>query len=191
MEEHVTEILDAKKKYFEGDINEYDLKKIVLKLENYYKIHRSVSLSSQKYSLILILTIQRFRNLLLFEKNVVSIFNSECIKLEREVKCIVNKIGRMEEWYIHNNRSCLNNSASTGDLIITNSYVTRSNFSQKISKILRKWLKNNLINPYPSKMEKKMLSDKTGLNLSQIDNWFANARRRILPLMKKGFVDFD
>ena len=35
--------------------------------------------------------------------------------------------------------------------------------------------------PYPSEEEKAMLCQQTNLTLNQINNWFTNARRRLLP----------
>ena len=48
------------------------------------------------------------------------------------------------------------------------------------SKILRKWLFAHVERPYPSESEKQELQDSTGLTLVQVNNWFSNARRRIL-----------
>ncbi|VDK44077.1 unnamed protein product [Anisakis simplex] len=47
---------------------------------------------------------------------------------------------------------------------------------------LKSWLFLNASHPYPSEHQKAMLSKETGLQVVQINNWFINARRRILPL---------
>ncbi|KAK1348569.1 homeobox KN domain-containing protein [Hamiltosporidium tvaerminnensis] len=60
----------------------------------------------------------------------------------------------------------------------------RSNYPKQISKVLQNWLRENVNNPYPTEAEKIVLSDKTGLDQTQINNWFINARRRLLPHMK-------
>lgn len=36
-----------------------------------------------------------------------------------------------------------------------------------------------------------MLIEMTGLDSTQINNWFINARRRILPYMKSKYVKYD
>jgi len=47
--------------------------------------------------------------------------------------------------------------------------------------IFRHWLFNHLESPYPSEEEKEELASKAGLRITQVNNWFTNARRRILP----------
>lgn len=60
----------------------------------------------------------------------------------------------------------------------------RSNFPKHISRILKDWLIENADSPYPTESEKQTLSDATGLDHTQINNWFINARRRILPILR-------
>lgn len=43
------------------------------------------------------------------------------------------------------------------------------------------WLKEHQDKPYPNDDEKDMLIRRTKLTMSQINYWFTNARRRILP----------
>ncbi|ELU07975.1 hypothetical protein CAPTEDRAFT_207287 [Capitella teleta] len=43
------------------------------------------------------------------------------------------------------------------------------------------WLRKHQDNPYPNDDEKEMLIQKTKLTINQINYWFTNARRRILP----------
>jgi hypothetical protein len=45
--------------------------------------------------------------------------------------------------------------------------------------ILRAWLFEHFLHPYPKDSEKLMLSRQTGLTRSQISNWFINARVRL------------
>lgn len=48
---------------------------------------------------------------------------------------------------------------------------------------LRDWLTKHAAEPYPDEDQKDNLSMETGLTVTQINNWFINARRRILPKM--------
>jgi len=57
-------------------------------------------------------------------------------------------------------------------------HARRPNHSAEIKDVLVKWLETHQDNPYPNEAEKKTLSDDTGLTLSQVVNWFINARRR-------------
>lgn len=45
--------------------------------------------------------------------------------------------------------------------------------------ILRAWLFEHFLNPYPKDSEKLMLARQTGLTRSQVSNWFINARVRL------------
>ncbi|KAJ5076201.1 homeobox protein [Anaeramoeba ignava] len=47
-------------------------------------------------------------------------------------------------------------------------------------RILLIWLFYNIQNPYPTKREKQQLCEKANMNLEQVNNFFINARRRIL-----------
>ncbi|XP_023767178.1 BEL1-like homeodomain protein 3 [Lactuca sativa] len=62
--------------------------------------------------------------------------------------------------------------------------------------ILRAWLFEHFLNPYPKDSEKIMLARQTGLTRSQIANWFINARVRLWKPMvedmyKEEFNDQD
>lgn len=56
---------------------------------------------------------------------------------------------------------------------------------------LRGWLFQHLVHPYPSEDEKRNLAQQTGLTLLQVNNWFINARRRILQPMMENERDRD
>ncbi|KAI3465014.1 hypothetical protein Pfo_021677 [Paulownia fortunei] len=45
--------------------------------------------------------------------------------------------------------------------------------------ILRAWLFEHFLHPYPSEADKHLLSRQTGLSKSQVSNWFINARVRL------------
>ncbi|XP_064827062.1 homeobox protein PKNOX1-like isoform X2 [Oncorhynchus masou masou] len=56
--------------------------------------------------------------------------------------------------------------------------------------IMRTWLFQHIGHPYPTEDEKKQLAIQTNLTLLQVNNWFINARRRILqPMMDSSASD--
>jgi len=61
----------------------------------------------------------------------------------------------------------------------------RGNLPESATRVLKQWIYDHAAHPYPSEEEKVGLEAKTNLSLNQVNNWFTNARRRILP-KKKG-----
>ncbi|GAA0141670.1 homeodomain transcription factor [Lithospermum erythrorhizon] len=56
--------------------------------------------------------------------------------------------------------------------------------------ILRAWLFEHFLNPYPKDSEKMMLAKKTGLSRNQVANWFINARVRLWkPMIEDMYKD--
>ena len=53
-----------------------------------------------------------------------------------------------------------------------------SRFSRESVQILKRWLVLHSHDPYPSEEQHALLQRQTGLNKTQISNWFSNARRR-------------
>nr|KAJ3423018.1 hypothetical protein HK105_004193 [Polyrhizophydium stewartii] len=62
----------------------------------------------------------------------------------------------------------------------SNAKPKRPNHSKEVHKVLRDWLDAHRSHPYPSEDAKKHMCNVTGLNLTQLNNWFINARRRYL-----------
>uniref|UniRef100_A0A8K9Y344 Myeloid ecotropic viral integration site 3 n=1 Tax=Oncorhynchus mykiss TaxID=8022 RepID=A0A8K9Y344_ONCMY len=59
----------------------------------------------------------------------------------------------------------------------------RGIFPKLATNIMRAWLFQHLSHPYPSEEQKKQLAQDTGLTILQVNNWFINARRRIVQPM--------
>ncbi|XP_076457469.1 homeobox protein PKNOX2-like [Babylonia areolata] len=55
------------------------------------------------------------------------------------------------------------------------------------TQIMKSWLFQHLVHPYPTEDEKRQIASQTNLTLLQVNNWFINARRRILqPMLDSG-----
>ena len=54
----------------------------------------------------------------------------------------------------------------------------RPNLPSQAKAILSDWFRNHVDNPYPNQIEKQELSNRTGLTLQKVDNWFINERSR-------------
>lgn len=54
----------------------------------------------------------------------------------------------------------------------------RGNLPKTATSLLKNWLFQHFLHPYPTEEEKRDLSAKSGLSLTQINNWFINARVR-------------
>lgn len=62
---------------------------------------------------------------------------------------------------------------------------TRNNLPKETTYVLLKWLNEHLNHPYPNSFEKNQLMLLTGLNQQQLSNWFINARRRKIKVLKR------
>lgn len=55
------------------------------------------------------------------------------------------------------------------------------------TQIMKSWLFQHIVHPYPTEDEKRQIAAQTNLTLLQVNNWFINARRRILqPMLDAG-----
>lgn len=59
----------------------------------------------------------------------------------------------------------------------------RGIFPKMATNIMKAWLFQHLTHPYPSEEQKRQLANETGLTILQVNNWFINARRRIVQPM--------
>ncbi|XP_074652288.1 homeobox protein PKNOX1-like [Tubulanus polymorphus] len=51
------------------------------------------------------------------------------------------------------------------------------------TQVMKSWLFQHIVHPYPTEDEKRQIASQTNLSLLQVNNWFINARRRILQPM--------
>ncbi|KAG2388913.1 hypothetical protein C9374_000352 [Naegleria lovaniensis] len=68
---------------------------------------------------------------------------------------------------------------------VTTQTSSNRNLPKDAVAILKSWFFDHQAHPYPTEEEKAMLCEKTGLSHKRINYWFINARRRLLPNLKK------
>ncbi|EPR79977.1 Homeobox protein [Spraguea lophii 42_110] len=115
------------------------------------------------------------------------------IKIEEQVQSLVAKFISFSEKasfevinYIDETALASKNDSIKTTLKVTqahDSYILfkkRKNFSSQAVNKLKKWIIQNKKNPYPTNEKKLQLCLETGLEPKQINNWFINARRRLL-----------
>ncbi|KAN0075815.1 Homeobox KN domain containing protein [Elaphomyces granulatus] len=78
-----------------------------------------------------------------------------------------------------------------GDSIDPRGKRRRGNLPKPVTDILRAWFHEHLDHPYPSEEDKQIFMSRTGLSISQISNWFINARRRQLPALRNQIRNND
>ncbi|CAO3577717.1 unnamed protein product [Absidia cylindrospora] len=89
------------------------------------------------------------------------------------------------------NGSVLSTSSSTNTSTSISTSISghrkrRGNLPKAVTTVLRDWLADHKLHPYPTDEEKLYLSQQTNLTLNQVSNWFINARRRILiPMLEE------
>ncbi|CAG9815048.1 unnamed protein product [Phaedon cochleariae] len=81
----------------------------------------------------------------------------------------------------HNNVCSRRSQPEQPSSIITK----RPHLPAKAKNHLKRWLFRHTEHPYPTDHEKQMLMQETHLSLLQVENWFINARRRILQDLTK------
>lgn len=81
--------------------------------------------------------------------------------------------------YIRNKNFIYHNYFCSCSTLGLEKQITEVSTTKESTKILQNWLKLHRNNPYPSKTEKVMLAYSTRMTITQISNWFGNARRRI------------
>ncbi|KAH8704148.1 homeobox KN domain-containing protein [Talaromyces proteolyticus] len=78
-----------------------------------------------------------------------------------------------------------------GDSLDSRGKRRRGNLPKPVTDILRAWFHEHLDHPYPTEEDKQIFMSRTGLSISQISNWFINARRRQLPALRNQIRNSD
>ncbi|EOA27132.1 hypothetical protein CARUB_v10023231mg [Capsella rubella] len=72
----------------------------------------------------------------------------------------------------------------------TNAWRPQRGLPEKAVSVLRSWLFEHFLHPYPRDLDKVMLAKQTGLTKSQVSNWFINARVRVWkPMVEELYME--
>lgn len=175
------------KNYYEKVINEAQLfvdfgtikEKFLALLDN-------ANIKEKKnFVIFMIILTEKLKNSLILEQTCFNILNREYKSFVETIRKILhcNNNEKTDKNYL-NGRFHEHDSLHYNGNKLKKPQIKRSNFPKHISKMLKSWLRDNIESPYPSESEKQTLSEATGLDHTQINNWFINARRRLLPLLK-------
>ncbi|KAF9756201.1 Homeobox protein HD-2 [Nosema granulosis] len=191
--EFINNIKIAETKYIEQDADRSDFTNVIKYIRcEYEKNLLKCNFGEAKYyKLFLLLFLERIKQNMIFENKLVKIVEDEVTIFCENIYNISTETMRLTE------TKSSPQKPEKEDMSMISTYKSqkqkskRSNYPQKISKMLKKWLEDNVNHPYPSEAEKAQFCEKTGLDVAQINNWFINARRRILPFIKGKYTDCE
>lgn len=176
----VTKLAKYEAEYIRSSCTRKELEKRLNEIRiEYEMIQKHFTKSDMNYIAIMLLFLERIKTSLELEDEIVKIidcesnrFNSNITRVLEDLKQSFKNIQKL--------------SGTDGFSSIDGSIkAKRTNYPKQTSHILKKWLQENAKNPYPSDAEKALLREKTGLDATQLNNWFINARRRILPFLRE------
>ncbi|XP_047310386.1 BEL1-like homeodomain protein 1 [Impatiens glandulifera] len=75
-------------------------------------------------------------------------------------------------------------------MIQPNAWRPQRGLPERSVSVLRAWLFEHFLHPYPKDSDKQMLAKQTGLTRSQVSNWFINARVRLWkPMVEEMYME--
>ncbi|CAH9098946.1 unnamed protein product [Cuscuta epithymum] len=75
-------------------------------------------------------------------------------------------------------------------MIHQNAWRPQRGLPERSVSVLRAWLFEHFLHPYPKDSDKSMLAKQTGLTRSQVSNWFINARVRLWkPMVEEMYLE--
>ncbi|XP_052211656.1 BEL1-like homeodomain protein 1 [Diospyros lotus] len=75
-------------------------------------------------------------------------------------------------------------------MIQHNAWRPQRGLPERAVSVLRAWLFEHFLHPYPKDSDKQLLAKQTGLTRSQVSNWFINARVRLWkPMVEEMYVE--
>lgn len=76
------------------------------------------------------------------------------------------------------------------NMVPNNAWRPQRGLPERAVSVLRAWLFEHFLHPYPKDSDKHMLAKQTGLTRSQVSNWFINARVRLWkPMVEEMYLE--
>ncbi|KAK6089210.1 hypothetical protein P3W45_001811 [Vairimorpha bombi] len=181
----ILRIAKAEKDYLKKCIDRNMYLEIVIDVKNLYtQLLFDQNFGEDKYyKIFLLLLLEKSYQCLSFENKLLDAVSSNLANFESRLGSLANEISflytsdKNEKNYLRINGKSMSGSLSK--------ISKRSNYPQKVLRLFKQWLKDHISNPYPSEYEKQEFCEITGLDMAQINNWFINARRRLVPRSNK------
>lgn len=173
-------VLGTEDRYLKSDIDRKLLEENIKYLRHEYKKFCSSNnfIDSTYYKIMIQLVLERLKQTIIFEDKLVNMVDNVYDSFNKNLNEFLN------EPILPDDPDLCSSTQEVEEKPQPKKSLRRANYPYKVTQILKKWLEENVNHPYPTEFQKIIFCDKTGLEVSQINNWFINARRRILPLMK-------
>eukprot|EP00128_Syssomonas_multiformis_P008120 Colp12_sorted_trinity150504_noHs@7868 len=144
--------------------------------------HEPIFTTDQQLDLYMLTAIRRLRDKLACQIQMCNVFvkNLDIARTE------LSEWTKDLETYLSSREAIEQAEISEKQITNTPTGPRRGVLPRRAVDLLRKWLMEHQDNPYPSDEDKRLLVEQSGLTKDQINNWFINARRRVLqPLLER------
>ncbi|EEQ81616.1 hypothetical protein NCER_101892 [Vairimorpha ceranae BRL01] len=181
----IVRVSKAEKEYLKNKIDRKIYCEIIMETKDLYAdfLHNKNFHDEKYYKVFLLFLLKKSLCYLMFEDELSETIFFHVSQFEKNLKLLTNDFLSTNTSIINNNvENNINDGFKTKK---TKRTTKRSNYPQKVLRIFKQWLKDHITNPYPSEVEKQEFCELTGLDISQINNWFINARRRLVPKTSK------
>lgn len=172
---YIRKIVNIEKKYYFSEIDRNFIDELKTLVTNIIFLCLKLKKNNLiiNYKIYVWLCLEKLKQKILLEDKLIEIFQKEISNFYKTLETCNIKINTKNEIF----DKFYTNNEEKNETKLQN---RRNNYPKKVTKFFKKWLSKNLHNPYPSELEKNYFSEKTGLDINQINNWFVNARRRII-----------
>ncbi|GLJ45279.1 hypothetical protein SUGI_0952990 [Cryptomeria japonica] len=103
---------------------------------------------------------------------------------------LTNGKGELSFLHIQDQQLCQQRALQQLGMIQQHAWRPQRGLPERSVSVLRTWLFEHFLHPYPKDSEKHMLARQTGLTRGQVSNWFINARVRLWkPMVEEMYME--